>query len=69
MAERDPGLVWRKSSRSGDTNCVEVACAGGMVFIRDSKDRHGPVLCFAQDGWRAFVSALPVRLFEPPAHG
>ncbi|MEJ3745543.1 DUF397 domain-containing protein [Actinomycetes bacterium KLBMP 9797] len=69
MAELDPGLVWRKSSRSANTNCIEVASADKSVFIRDSKDRHGPVLRFAQDQWHEFVSALPVRLFEPPPHG
>jgi hypothetical protein len=66
VAERYPGLIWRKSSRSGDTNCVEVASSGGMIFIRDSKDRHGPVLCFAQDRWHEFLFALSVRLPEPP---
>lgn len=35
--------VWRKSSRSGSsnggggTNCVEVACGGETIGIRDSK--------------------------------
>lgn len=36
------GLVWRKSSRSGGTgtndNCVEIAFAGPVVAIRDSKN-------------------------------
>lgn len=28
----------------------------GVVAVRDSKDPHGPVLAFAPDAWRAFVT-------------
>ena len=54
------GAVWRKSTRSGNGgNCVEVADnlvdESGLVFVRDSKDRTGPVLAFTRDEWRAFI--------------
>ena len=32
---------WRKSSFSGDTNCVELAHTGA---VRDSKNPTGPIL-------------------------
>lgn len=32
---------WRKSSRSGNLNCVEVANTGA---VRDSKNPTGPIL-------------------------
>ena len=54
-----PALAWRKSSRSGEDNCVEVAVlpAGGMA-VRDSKDRTGPVLTFTAGRWQAFLGRL-----------
>ncbi|MBF9130361.1 DUF397 domain-containing protein [Plantactinospora sp. S1510] len=51
--------AWRKSSRSNSNggDCVEIAdeLAPGVVGVRDSKDRQGPVLTFDQPAWRAFV--------------
>jgi hypothetical protein len=34
-------LTWRKSSYTGQDNCVELAAAGA---VRDSKNPGGPVL-------------------------
>ncbi|MDG4778221.1 DUF397 domain-containing protein [Micromonospora sp. WMMD961] len=51
---------WRTSTRSTDTggNCVEVADnVPGVVLVRDSKDRSGPVLTFAPAAWRGFVAS------------
>ncbi|MDG4808380.1 DUF397 domain-containing protein [Micromonospora sp. WMMD1120] len=58
--------VWRTSSRSGgEGNCVEVAGFPDTVAVRDSKDRHGPVLTFTPAAWTAFVALTrapdPVR--------
>lgn len=50
---------WRTSSRSSDSggNCVEVADnLPGVVLVRDSKDRSGPMLSFAPGTWRSFVT-------------
>lgn len=56
-------LGWYKSSRSGGNGgaCVEVAHAGGVVGVRDSKEvtggRHtGPRLPFDRAAWAAFVA-------------
>ncbi|MFI6238477.1 DUF397 domain-containing protein [Micromonospora sp. NPDC050795] len=52
------GALWRTSTRSGNSECVEVADSlPGMVGVRDSKDPPGPVLVFAPAAWRAFVAA------------
>ncbi|HZM82210.1 MAG TPA: DUF397 domain-containing protein [Candidatus Limnocylindrales bacterium] len=53
-----PDLVWRKSIRSGGTECVEVAARDGIVLIRDSKDPDGPILAVNVRAWRAFIEAV-----------
>jgi uncharacterized protein DUF397 len=61
MGDRDLRRAqWRTStySASGST-CVEVARnLPGMVAVRDSKDRHGPVLIFTPDEWRTFLTRI-----------
>lgn len=54
-----PQPRWRTSTRSGDTGgaCVEVADnVPGVILVRDSKDRSGPILSFAPSAWRGFVA-------------
>ncbi|HEX8631055.1 MAG TPA: DUF397 domain-containing protein [Catenuloplanes sp.] len=51
------GARWRKSRRSGNNGCVEVADnLPGVVAVRDSKQEAGPVLTFDPDAWAAFVA-------------
>ncbi|GAA0514990.1 uncharacterized protein DUF397 [Saccharopolyspora erythraea NRRL 2338] len=49
---------WKKSSRSTDLNCVEVAFAGPVVGVRDSKRPEGGVLAFSPARWADFVRSL-----------
>jgi uncharacterized protein DUF397 len=49
---------WRKSSLSGSNGCVEVAFSEGLVAVRDSKDRRGPMLVFTSAEWEAFVAGV-----------
>ncbi|WP_346042136.1 DUF397 domain-containing protein [Actinomadura chokoriensis] len=52
---------WRISSHSGAGNnsCVEVALnVPGVVGVRDSVDRDGPVLVFGPSAWRALTSRI-----------
>lgn len=51
-------LVWRKSSYSGQGNCVEVAQAEATIFVRDSKNPTVAPLAFRTDEWAAFVSGV-----------
>ncbi|TDC51795.1 DUF397 domain-containing protein [Micromonospora sp. KC207] len=54
-----PRGTWRKSTRSGSSgNCVEVASPPGRVMVRDSKDRHGPLLSFTSKQWTGFVNGV-----------
>jgi len=53
------GAVWRKSQRSTNGNCVEVALlADGRVGIRDGKNPRGAVLVFSRAEWGAFVNGV-----------
>ncbi len=52
------GAVWHTSTRSSGNggDCVEVADnLPGVVAVRDSKDRRGPVLVFDRAVWGSFV--------------
>ena len=56
------GLAWRKSSRStgsGDNgNCVEVAFAGPVVAVRDSKNPGVGALAVPAAAFTAFLRAV-----------
>ncbi|MFD9339427.1 DUF397 domain-containing protein [Streptomyces sp. NPDC060028] len=54
------GVVWVKSGRSAaDGNCVEVAgLSGGGAAVRNSRDRHGPVLYYSRGEIVAFLQGV-----------
>ncbi|WP_433598476.1 DUF397 domain-containing protein [Nocardia sp. CA-135953] len=60
------GAKWFKSSRSKDAQaCVEVAhLDGGMVGVRDSKDRTGAALVFSPAEWDAFAAGVKEGEFD-----
>lgn len=54
----EPTVMWRKSTRSADTNCVEVAAVSDVVLVRDSKDPDGPRLILPTSTWQEFLASL-----------
>jgi len=48
---------WKSSHSASNGHCVEVAAAG-VVLVRDSKDRQGPMLRFTPAEWRTFLASL-----------
>jgi hypothetical protein len=48
---------WRKSSRSGNSDCVEWRVGHDGVQVRDSKNPEGPVLTYSHSEWHAFLFA------------
>jgi Domain of unknown function (DUF397) len=52
--------AWHASTHSGQNGaCVEVARnVPGVVAVRDSKDRTGPVLTFTPAQWQAFTAEV-----------
>ena len=60
VSGRSNALPWRKSSRSGvnGNECVEVACDGQYVLVRDSKNRAaGTLTCLPRD-WATFLDKI-----------
>lgn len=57
---------WFTSSRtSASRECVEVAfLEGGMVGVRDSKNRSRPALVFTPGEWRAFIGGAKDGEFD-----
>ena len=57
--------IFRKSQRSGDNGCVEVATnLADVVAVRDSKDPTGPALLFTRAEWTAFVGGVRAGEFD-----
>ncbi len=51
---------WRKSSYSSQSgNCVEIATnMPGMVAVRGSKNRQGPILVIGHEDWQAITRQI-----------
>lgn len=56
--------TWRKSTGSGDGNCVEVASAAAQTGVRDSKVSDSPVLVTGKDEWRGFLAGVRAGGFD-----
>jgi hypothetical protein len=56
---------WIKSSFSGDQGaCVEQRAHNGMIEVRDTKDRSGPVLRFTEAEFRAWLQGARSGEFD-----
>ncbi|MER0480450.1 DUF397 domain-containing protein [Streptomyces sp. Edi2] len=54
-----PASAWFKSSHSAANNeCMEIAYAGTLVAVRDSKDPIRPPLAFPAAAFTAFVNEV-----------
>ncbi|MFI0482649.1 DUF397 domain-containing protein [Actinomadura sp. 9N215] len=58
-----PDVRWRRSSHSNPdgADCVEVARHRGAVYIRDSKNRSGPMITLSPGNWTHLVTSLRER--------
>jgi uncharacterized protein DUF397 len=61
-----PGASWRKARASASNGCVEITDTAADVWVRDSKDRQGPVLHFTRHEWTAFLAGVRNGEFEGP---
>jgi hypothetical protein len=62
--QRSTHVVWRKSTFSEAGGCVEVACKGHVVLVRDSKDCASPVPEIPMPNWRMFVGRVKAGDFD-----
>jgi hypothetical protein len=56
--------VWRKSSTSGDGECVEVSICSDSVSVRDSKAPTEGTLVFTRGEWSAFIAGVKSGEFD-----
>lgn len=64
MAELGSPSVWRRSTRCGESNCVEIATASDGILMRDSKLDDSPVLGFSREAWSHFVAGVRAGEFD-----
>jgi hypothetical protein len=62
--EQAAGLKWRKASRSGGGDCVELAAAETGVAIRHSKNTSGPALLYTRTELAAFLDGAKKGEFD-----
>ncbi|GAB3274740.1 DUF397 domain-containing protein [Kineosporia babensis] len=62
-----PDIDFHKSTFSEQGACVEVGRSGGMVHVRDTKNRALGTLSFTIPEWRAFVQGVQAREFDDEA--
>ena len=58
------GLRWKKSSLSGQGDCVEVARTDDQILVRHSKAPEGPFLQFSLAEWEAFTAGIEAGDFD-----
>ncbi|MBO2460703.1 DUF397 domain-containing protein [Actinomadura violacea] len=54
-------MRWRKASASREAECVEVAGARALVWVRDSKDAGGPVIAMTREAFAGLVAGIRGR--------
>jgi hypothetical protein len=59
-----PQRKWRKATKSGVGDCVEVSPATGGIAIRDSKHPDGPELIYSPTEFGAFLDGAKKGEFD-----
>jgi Domain of unknown function (DUF397) len=58
LTEIDRAALWRKSSFSGEGDCLELLVCTNGVRLRDSKRFDGPQMKFTHSEWAGFVARV-----------
>ena len=62
------GILWRKSTASNPSECVEVAFVGESVLLRHSQEPSGRMLTFSLPEWTAFLTGVRRGEFDHPSN-
>jgi len=57
-------LAWRISSRSVGGNCVEVAPAGSLIAVRNSRKPNAEMILYTRAEFAAFVAGAKGGEFD-----
>jgi predicted secreted Zn-dependent protease len=57
-------VSWRKATRSGSGNCVQVAVVEGLVLVRNSRNPDGELLTYTPGEWHAFLDGAKQGEFD-----
>lgn len=60
-----PGeLAWHVAANCDGGSCIQVAAAGELIVLGDSKSPEGPLLSYSRDEWETFVTAIKHGEFD-----
>jgi hypothetical protein len=59
-------MKWIKGSRSVQGNCLQVSFWKNKVFLRDSENPDGCILCVGRGEWDIFVASVKAGEMECP---
>jgi hypothetical protein len=55
---RPMDVMWRVSSRSNGTACIEVAKSETAILVRDTKNRGRGILALPVTAWEDFIKTI-----------
>jgi Domain of unknown function (DUF397) len=55
---RPMDVVWRVSSRSNGTACIEVAESEATILVRDTKNRGRGIIALPLTAWKDFIKTV-----------
>jgi hypothetical protein len=63
-AARPEGLSWQISSYCNGGTCIQVARAGDIIYLGDSKDPEGPALTSTRQAWQHLIDNIKDNRFD-----
>lgn len=65
MGKENRVTVWKRAAKcTGTATCVEVGDDGEWTYVRDSKNKSGPILSFDGGEWSTFIAAVKAGEYD-----